>query len=80
MAESRINIRIPPEKKDAFQKKVEATGKNITDVILEFIEQYLSEESPIQIVDLAQRLEKLEQAEVLKRLERVEQMVGESLA
>ncbi len=61
MTESRINVRIPPEKKDAFQRKVESQGKKVTDVILEMIEQYLKEETPIQVIDLAKRVERLEQ-------------------
>ncbi|MDF5725055.1 MAG: hypothetical protein PUP91_32315 [Rhizonema sp. PD37] len=61
MKESRINVRIPPDKKDAFQKKVESQGKKVTDVVLEMIEQYLQDETPVHVTDLAKRLEKLEQ-------------------
>ncbi|MEO1433858.1 MAG: hypothetical protein AAFS12_03855 [Cyanobacteria bacterium J06632_19] len=62
MAESRLNIRISPDKKDAFYHKVKAEGKNATDVLIDLIDQYLgvSAESG-DILELRQRVEKLEE-------------------
>ncbi len=62
MAESRLNIRISPEKKEAFYEKVKQEGKNATDVLIDLIDQYLgvSTESG-DILELRQRVEKLEE-------------------
>ena len=62
MAESRLNIRISPEKKEAFYEKVKQEGKNATDVLIDLIDQYLgiSAESG-DILELRQRVEKLEE-------------------
>ncbi|AKG21370.1 hypothetical protein [Calothrix sp. 336/3] len=62
MAESRLNIRISPEKKDAFYQKVKQDGKNATDVLIDLIDQYLgSKVESGEILELKQRVEKLEE-------------------
>ena len=62
MEETRLNIRISSDKKDALSAKVKQEGKTITEVISGLIDQYLGISSlPIsEIVELKQRLEKLE--------------------
>lgn len=62
MSETRINIRITPEKKDAFYEKVKQEGKNATDVLIELIDQYLGNRGESSdIVELRQRVAKLEE-------------------
>ncbi len=62
MAESRLNIRISPEKKDAFYQKVKYEGKNATDVLIDLIDQYLGNKVESgEILELRQRVEKLEE-------------------
>ncbi|MBW4601073.1 MAG: DUF1778 domain-containing protein [Calothrix sp. FI2-JRJ7] len=68
MKETRINVRISPEKKDALVRKAELEGKGITDVILNLIDDYLDDGSNVRVVDLA------------KRIEALEKKVGESVA
>ncbi|MDY6901718.1 MAG: hypothetical protein SWZ49_27110 [Cyanobacteriota bacterium] len=63
MAESRLNIRISPQKKEAFYEKVKQEGKNATDVLIDLIDQYLGIKAQSgEIVELKQRVEKLEEA------------------
>ncbi|MBG1268496.1 hypothetical protein [Nostoc sp. WHI] len=62
MTESRLNIRISPEIKDAFYQKVKEEGKNATDVLLDLIEQYLGNKAESgDIVELKHRVAKLEE-------------------
>ncbi|MBD2253328.1 hypothetical protein [Nostoc parmelioides] len=62
MSETRINIRITPEKKDAFYEKVKQEGKNATDVLIELIDQYLGNKvESSDILELRQRVAKLEE-------------------
>ncbi|MBD2505069.1 hypothetical protein [Anabaena azotica] len=62
MSETRINIRITPEKKEAFYEKVKQEGKNATDVLIELIDQYLgNRDESSDIVELRQRVAKLEE-------------------
>ncbi|BCL39984.1 hypothetical protein [Nostoc sp. MS1] len=62
MSETRLNIRISPEKKDAFYEKVKQEGKNATDVLIELIDQYLGNKvESNDIVELRQRVAKLEE-------------------
>lgn len=68
MKETRINVRISPQKKDALVRKAELEGKGITDVILSLIDDYLGDGSNVRVVDLA------------KRIEALEKKVGESVA
>ncbi|MBV6627756.1 MAG: hypothetical protein KI793_33335 [Rivularia sp. (in: Bacteria)] len=63
MAESRLNIRISPQKKEAFYEKVKQEGKNATDVLIDLIDQYLGIKAQSgEILELKQRVEKLEEA------------------
>ena len=63
MAESRLYIRISPQKKEAFYEKVKQEGKNATDVLIDLIDQYLGIKAQSgEIVELKQRVEKLEEA------------------
>ncbi|PHJ59556.1 hypothetical protein VF14_08740 [Nostoc linckia z18] len=39
--ESRLTIRINLDKREALKKKAEEEGKNVTEVLTEFIDQYL---------------------------------------
>ncbi|YAF99302.1 MAG: hypothetical protein AB3A66_29580 (plasmid) [Nodularia sp. CChRGM 3473] len=62
MSETRINIRIAPEKKDAFYQKVKQEGKNATDVLIDLIDQYLGNKVESgDILELRQRVAKLEE-------------------
>ena len=70
MAESRLNIRISPDKKDAFYQKVKQEGKNATDVLIDLIDHYLGIRAESgEIVELKQRVQKLEEV-----------LLGETLA
>ncbi|MCM0590790.1 MAG: hypothetical protein HEQ35_17730 [Gloeotrichia echinulata IR180] len=57
--EARLTIRINPEKRKALKDKAESEGKNTTEVLLEFIDQYLG----IKHINdpLEQRVTRLEQ-------------------
>ncbi|MHC5897304.1 hypothetical protein [Nostoc sp.] len=69
--ESRLTIRINPEKRQALKSKAEAEGKNTTEILMEFIDQYLGiqqqHNSPLE-----QRVSRLEQI--------VEEKLGELAA
>ncbi len=68
--EARLTIRINPEKRQALKDKAESEGKNTTEVLLEFIDQYLGIK---RIHDpLEQRVTRLEQI--------VEEKLGELAA
>ncbi|MCC5644736.1 hypothetical protein LC607_17685 [Nostoc sp. CHAB 5824] len=68
--ESRLTIRISPEKRDALKDKAKAEGKNTTEILMEFIDQYLG---------LRQHSSPIEQR--VTRLERiVEEKLGELVA
>jgi hypothetical protein len=41
----RMNLNVPIELHNSFKATTAAQGKNMTDVLLEFIEQYVSEHS-----------------------------------
>lgn len=58
MKETRINIRISPEKKQALVQKAESEGLGLTDVLLKLIDDYLSEGKS---TDLEKRLKVLEE-------------------
>ncbi len=58
--ESRLTIRINPEKREALKKRAEEEGKNITEVLTEFIDQYIGLKqvaSPLEV--RVTRLEKI---------------------
>jgi hypothetical protein len=62
MSDSRLNIRIPGDKKDALQKKAESEGKTVTDTIMLLIDQYLGLlPENTQMVSFEKRLQKLEE-------------------
>lgn len=62
MTETRLNIRISPDKKDAFYQKVKQEGKNATDVLIDLIDQYLGNKVESgDILELRQRVAKLEE-------------------
>jgi len=62
MAETRINIRISPEKREAFYKKVQQEGKSVTDVLTDLIDQYVGNKVETgEILELKQRVQKLEE-------------------
>jgi uncharacterized protein (DUF1778 family) len=63
--ESRLTIRIDPTKRDALQLKAKKEGKNTTEVLTNFIDQYLG------IVQNENSME--------VRLERLEKIVEEKL-
>ncbi|MBH8566763.1 hypothetical protein I8748_32205 [Nostoc sp. CENA67] len=68
--EARLTIRINPDKRKALKAKAEAEGKNTTEVLTEFIDQYLG---------IKQLHNPLEQR--VTRLEKiVEEHLGESAA
>lgn len=59
-----LQFLIEPEKKQKFVAKLEENGKTITDVLMEFVDNYIDES------------EKIDNTEILRRLEAVEQFVG----
>ena len=60
MEASNLTIRIPLEIKEAFKKKAEEEGKNATEVLMQFISDYLgTQESPKQ-ASLEKRVSRLE--------------------
>jgi hypothetical protein len=74
--ESRLTIRLEEEIRKAFRAKVEAQGKTVTDVLVEFINQYLESETPSErIYDVSQIEQRVQRLESL-----VEQCLGEFAA
>jgi hypothetical protein len=62
MSETRLNIRISPEKKDALYKKAEEEGKTVTDLLLLMIDQYLGlAPEKGELVSIKKRLQRLEE-------------------
>ncbi len=65
MAEqARLTIRIDPEKREALSRKAKQEGKNTTEVLTAFIDQYLG-------INIEMTIE--------QRLSRVERIIEESL-
>jgi hypothetical protein len=62
--ESRLTIRLEEETRKAFRAKAEAQGKTVTDVLLEFIKEYLESETPEEkthnVAQIEQRVQRLE--------------------
>lgn len=52
---------ISPEKKQKFVDKIEQKGKNITDVLMEFVDNYIDESKQVDSVELRDRIEKIEE-------------------
>jgi len=74
--ESRLTIRLEEEIRKAFRAKVETQGKTVTDVLVEFINQYLESESPQErIYDVSHIEQRVQRLESL-----VEQCLGELAA
>ena len=42
----RMNLNVPVELHNSFKSTTAANGQNMTDVLLEFIQQYISKQSP----------------------------------
>jgi hypothetical protein len=61
-----ISIEVDPEKKAAFMEKLKQENRTATDVILEFVDTYLS----------VKKQEAADMEEFRKRLETVERLVG----
>lgn len=55
-----LQVVIDPEKKEKFVEKVKQEGKNITDVIMDFVDSYIDDSEQIDITDVSERLKKLE--------------------
>ncbi|NMG07593.1 hypothetical protein [Brasilonema sp. UFV-L1] len=51
--DDRLVVRIDKQTKDAFMARVDAEGKNASEVVLNWVKDYLAKE-PQQIPDLAQ--------------------------
>lgn len=59
-----LQFLIEPEKKQKFVAKLEQNGTTITDVLMQFVDSYIDES------------EKIDNTEILRRLEAVEKFVG----
>ncbi|RUS97975.1 hypothetical protein DSM106972_081940 [Dulcicalothrix desertica PCC 7102] len=59
-----LQFLIEPEKKQKFVAKLEKNGTTITDVLMQFVDSYIDES------------EKIDNTEILRRLEAVEKFVG----
>lgn len=55
-----IQVQIDPDKKGKFASKVEQEGKRMTDVVLDWIDNYLNETDRVDVVALQRRVEALE--------------------
>ncbi|MBE9036034.1 hypothetical protein [aff. Roholtiella sp. LEGE 12411] len=73
--ESRLTIRIEEEIRTAFRSKVEAQGKTVTDVLLNFIKEYVETENSENNHDVAQIEQRVQRLESL-----VEECLGELVA
>jgi uncharacterized protein (DUF1778 family) len=70
--ETRLTIRLEESKRKALQEKARKEGKKVTDVITDFIDQYLGFKEPDKVIQLEKRLERVEQI--------LEERLGESAA
>jgi uncharacterized protein YpiB (UPF0302 family) len=71
-----VQFLIDPEKKQKFAGKVEQEGRKMTDVLLEWIDNYLDETEKVDVVELSKRLETLEKIVGVEKV----QLLGESAA
>lgn len=62
MTETRINIRISAEKRQALYDKANSEGRTVTNVLLALIDQYLGDKPSGEIIELRQRIQRLEEA------------------
>lgn len=70
--ETRLTIRLEERKRKALQDKAKEEGKKVTDVLVEFIDQYLGHKEPDKVTQLERRMEKIELI--------LEEKLGESAA
>ena len=78
-----IQFQIDPTVKTKFTNKVDKEGKKITDVIMRWIEDYVSEEEKVDVVELKHQVESLTiQIEALQHAvqDKNSVLVGESAA
>lgn len=78
-----VQVQIDPEKKSKFAEKLEKEGKKITDVVNQWIDDYINEAPKVDVlelkgdvIELRQRLAILEQAMQVKE----DALQGESAA
>lgn len=71
-----LQVVIDPEKKQKFVNKIEQEGKNITDVIMDFVDSYIDETEKVDVVELNKRLQTVEKFINIEKA----QMLGESIA
>jgi len=71
-----LQFLITPEKKQRFVAKLEQNGKNITDVLTEFVDNYIDESNQVDVTELYERVEKIEKYLKSERAE----LVGEIAA
>ncbi|MBR8839712.1 MAG: hypothetical protein DSM106950_38365 [Stigonema ocellatum SAG 48.90 = DSM 106950] len=71
-----IQVQIDPTIKQKFTSKVELEGKKITDVILEWIDNYIDETEKVDVIELKHRIEAIERT----LQEKNSILVGESTA
>ncbi|GEM_PF-2480563 len=60
MKTSNLTIRIPLELKEAFKKKAENEGKNASEVLMQFISEYVDIRKPVEQIALEKRVERIE--------------------
>lgn len=70
--ETRLTIRLEEAKRKALQDKAKKEGKKVTDVLIDFIDQYLGHKETDKVAQLEKRMERLEGI--------LEEQLGESAA
>ncbi len=73
-----ISVEIDPDKKDEFVKRLRQDNRTATDVILSFVDEYLSskQHEAMDLIELRRRLEVVEQRIGIENT----RLVGESTA
>ena len=61
MEASNLTIRIPSETKEAFKKKAEQEGRTATEVLMQFITEYIEKQEAPKQASLEKRMTRLEQ-------------------
>lgn len=72
-----IQVQIDPVMKSKFASKVEQEGKTITDVILNWIDDYVNEKEKVDVLELKQRLDALQGVE--HRVEALERLLKDDM-
>lgn len=72
-----IQVQIDPVMKSKFASKVEQEGKTITDVILNWIDDYVNEKEKVDVLELKQRLDALQSVE--HRVEALERLLKDDM-